>query len=92
MPRYAIVLPDDNCNSRSLASTQMEVEMDKKLKTSEAQRRAVEKYNSQFVELRVRMKPEEKKIVTEYASSRGESVNKMLLRLIREEMARVDKS
>lgn len=67
------------------------MQKEKELKTSPAMRRAVDKYNSQFVDLRVRMRPEEKKAVTEYAAMKGESVNKMLLRLIREEMERTGK-
>ncbi len=67
------------------------MEKEKKRVNTPAQREAAARYLSQFVDLRVRLKPEEKKLVTEYAKSRGESINKMLLRLIREEMERAEK-
>lgn len=67
------------------------MEKEKKRVNTPAQREAAARYLSQFVDLRVRLKPEEKKLVTEYAKSRGESINKMLLRLIREEMDRAEK-
>ena len=64
------------------------MEKEKELKVSPAMRKAAEKYLAQFVDLRVRLKPEEKQAVVEYAAQRGESINKLLLRLIREEMER----
>jgi len=73
----------------------MEVRMEKKEKkrvNTPAQREAAARYLSQFVDLRVRMKPEEKKMITDYAKARGESINAMLLRLIREEMERAKNS
>ena len=61
--------------------------MDKKTLT-EAQKKAHQKYMSQFVEVKVRMTPEHRTIVQEHAAKMGESTTSFINRAIAETMER----
>lgn len=47
-------------------------------KYTEAQARSAKKYLSNFAEIRIRLKPEEKKIIEDKAKASGKSVNQFL--------------
>lgn len=49
---------------------------------TEAQLRASKKYHQKFDDLRIRVPAGEKKVIEEYASSKGESVNAFVRRAI----------
>lgn len=55
---------------------------------TEARRRANKKYNDRFVEIKVRVTPEKRSIIQEYAASMGESATAFINRAIDEAMER----
>ena len=57
-----------------------------KIEQTDARRKASNKYKAQFIELRLRVTPEERDKIKAYADAHGESVNGLLLRLVRAEM------
>lgn len=61
--------------------------MEKKVTTA-AQKKAHQKYMEQFVEVKVRMTPEQRTVVQTHASSMGESATAFINRAINETMAR----
>ena len=61
--------------------------MEKKV-TTDAQKRAHQKYMEQFVEVKVRMSPEQRTVVQTHASTMGESATAFINRAINETMAR----
>jgi len=61
--------------------------MEKK-KVSDAQKRAHQKYMEQFVEVKVRMTPEQRSKIQEHATSMKESATAFINRAIAETMAR----
>ena len=61
--------------------------MEKKTTTA-AQKRAHQKYMEQFVEIKVRMTPEQRTIVQTHAAAMGESTTAFINRAISETMAR----
>jgi predicted HicB family RNase H-like nuclease len=48
-------------------------------KYTEAQARSAKKYLEQFAEIRIRLKPEEKKAIQEQAKEAGKSVNQHII-------------
>lgn len=63
--------------------------MAEELKTSEAMRRAIQKYQAEKVEdIRIRVQKGQKPIIKAHAESMGESVNSFIVRAINEAMAR----
>ena len=48
-------------------------------KYTEAQARSAQKYLSKFAEIRIRLKPEEKEIITKDAAIAGKSVNQYII-------------
>ena len=50
----------------------------KKREYTAAQAAAAKKYLSKFAEIRIRLQPEEKKIIEEKAAKKGKSVNQFL--------------
>lgn len=61
--------------------------MEKK-KVSDAQKRAHQKYMEQFVEVKVRMTPDQRAVVQEHALNMGESTTAFINRAIAETMDR----
>ena len=59
---------------------------------TEARKRANKKYNDRFVEIKVRVTPEKRSIIKEYAESMGESATAFINRAIDEAMARDQKT
>lgn len=57
-------------------------------KVSDAQKRAHQKYMEQFVEVKVRMTPEQRAVVQEHASCMKESTTAFINRAIAETMTR----
>ncbi len=57
-------------------------------KSSEAQIRASKKYMERFVEIKVRMTPEQRTVVQTHASTQGESATAFINRAINETMER----
>ena len=55
---------------------------------TEARRRANKKYNDRFVEIKVRVTPEQRSIIQEHAASMGESATAFINRDIDEAMER----
>ena len=55
---------------------------------SEAQKRAQRKYMEKYVEVKVRMTPERRSMIQEYAKARGESTTEFINRCIDEVMQR----
>lgn len=55
---------------------------------SEAQKRAQRKYMEKYVEVKVRMTPERRSMIQEYAKARGESTTEFINRCIDEIMQR----
>lgn len=55
---------------------------------TEARARANKKYMENFVEVKVRMTPEERSVIQEHAKSKSESTNTFIRRAIRETMER----
>ena len=55
---------------------------------TEAQARAHRKYIARFVEVKVRMEPEQRDVVKDHASVQGESLNAFINRAISETMER----
>lgn len=51
---------------------------EKKSRYTAAQAASAKKYLSQFAEIRIRLQPEEKKIIEEKAAKEGKSVNQFL--------------
>ena len=51
---------------------------EKKSRYTPAQAASSKKYLSQFAEIRIRMQPEEKKIIEEKAAKEGKSVNQFI--------------
>ena len=51
---------------------------EKKSRYTAAQAASAKKYLSQFADIRIRMQPEEKKIIEEKAAKEGKSVNQFL--------------
>ena len=63
--------------------------MAEELKTSEAMRRAIQKYQAEKVEdIRIRVQKGQKPIIKAHAESMCESVNSFIVRAINEAMAR----
>ena len=62
--------------------------MEKKASTTAAQKRAHQKYMEQFVEVKVRMTPEQRSAVQAHAASMDESATAFINRAITETMAR----
>jgi predicted HicB family RNase H-like nuclease len=56
--------------------------------TTDAQKKAVKKYDSNLERISVRVTPEEKDEIVAFAKYKGESVNQLIKRLINEEMKR----
>ena len=61
---------------------------EEKPRTTEAQKRAKRKYMERFVEIKVRMTPERRRIVQAYAEAQGESTTAFIYRAIDEAMQR----
>ena len=61
--------------------------MEKK-RVTDAQKRAHQKYMEQFVEVKVRMTPEQRSIVQEHSANMKESTTAFINRAIAETMAR----
>ena len=59
-----------------------------KTKTTEAQKRAKQKYMERYVEIKVRMTPERRAEVQEHAQTQGESATAFINRAIDEQMVR----
>lgn len=59
-----------------------------KTKTTEAQKRAKQKYMERYVEIKVRMTPERRTEVQEHAKTQGESATAFINRAIDEQMVR----
>ena len=55
---------------------------------TEAQARAHKKYISRFVEVKVRMEPERRNLIKDYAAAVGESVNGYINKAVDERMER----
>lgn len=55
---------------------------------SEAQKRAQRKYMEKYVEVKVRMTPERRSMIQEYAKAQGESTTEFINRCIDEMMHR----
>lgn len=62
--------------------------MDEQRAVSEAQKRAHRKYMEKFVEIKVRMTPDRRTIIQEYAQTAGESVTAFINRAIDGQMDR----
>jgi uncharacterized protein (DUF1778 family) len=62
--------------------------MEKQKQVSDSQRRASQKYMEQFVEVKVRMTPDRRTVIKQYAESRNESVNGFINRAISEAIER----
>lgn len=59
---------------------------------SEAQKKAVKKYNEKsYDEIKVRVKKGSKDIIQNYAESRNETVNRMINRLLENEISDLNK-
>ena len=59
---------------------------------SEAQKKAVKKYNEKsYDEIKLRVKKGNKEIIQKYAESKNETVNKMINRLIENEIPSIRK-
>lgn len=59
---------------------------------SEAQKKAVKKYNEKtYDEIKLRVKKGNKKIIQEYADVNGETVNGMINRLLESEIPQISK-
>ncbi|WP_409966873.1 antitoxin [Bengtsoniella intestinalis] len=54
--------------------------------TSDAQKKARDKWNAKYVELRFRVTKERKEEIQNYATSKGESLSALLNRLVDEAM------
>ncbi len=61
---------------------------EEKTKTTEAQKRAKQKYMERYVEIKVRMTPERRAEVQEHAKAQGESATAFINRAIDEQMVR----
>ena len=59
---------------------------------TEARRRANKKYNSRFVEIKVRVTPEKRSIIKDHAAAMGESATAFINRAIDEAMDRDKKT
>ena len=59
-----------------------------KTKSTEAQKRAKQKYMERYVEIKVRMTPERRAEVQEHAKTQGESATAFINRAIDEQMVR----
>lgn len=57
-------------------------------RVSDAQKRAHQKYMEQFVEVKVRMTPDQRSVVQEHAANMQESTTAFINRAIAETMAR----
>ena len=62
--------------------------MENKKKTSDSQLKATKKYLSQFSDIKIRLKPDEHKIVQKHANETGESVAAFIKRAINETIDR----
>lgn len=62
--------------------------MEQKKSTSDAQKRATQKYLSQFIDLKVRVTPKGHEVITAHAKSQGESTAAFIRRAIFETMER----
>jgi len=62
--------------------------MEEKKPTSEAQKRATQKYLSQFIDMKVRVTPKGHAVITAHAKSQGESTAAFIRRAIFETMER----
>lgn len=61
---------------------------EEKTRTTEAQKRAKQKYMERYVEIKVRMTPERRAEVQEHAKTQGESATAFINRAINEQMVR----
>lgn len=61
---------------------------EEKTKTTEAQKRAKQKYMERYVEIKVRMTPERRAEVQEHAKAQGESATAFINRAIDEQIKR----
>ena len=61
---------------------------EKRTKTTDAQKRAKQKYMERFVEVKVRMTPERRAEVQEHAKAQGESTTAFINRAITEQVKR----
>lgn len=55
---------------------------------SDAMKRAIKKYNENFDVIRFKVPAGQSKLIKQYAKKHGESVNKMMNRLVKEEMSK----
>jgi len=62
--------------------------MSEKLKTPDSQRKAIKKYLSKFVDIKIRVTPETRDVIQNHAQKTGESMASFINRAIAETMAR----
>lgn len=58
------------------------------MQTSESQKKAIKKYLSKFVDIKIRVAPEYRTAIQEHAAAMGESTAAFITRAIRETMER----